>query len=112
MIYMNQYKLDWYLATQVVNNYVLNKSLGETTENSGNLTHVEVVDRALENTARAVMTWAVPTLLKHMAQNQINNKIGVMGRVGGRLGLRVVPVFGTLMIIKDAYDVYEFLTDP
>ena len=108
---MNQHKLDWYLATQVVNNYVLNKVYADTTENTGKITHVDVIDRALEGTARAVMTWAIPTIMKHLAQNQINGRLGAMARVGGRVGLRAVPVLGTVMIVKDALDVYEFLTD-
>lgn len=110
---MNQYKMDWYLATQSVSEYVMNRIIAENDDSfATNRSELDLmIDYALEQTGRAVMTWAIPTIMKHLAQNQIKGTIGIMGRVGGRLGLRVVPVLGTIMIVKDAYDVYEYLTD-
>ena len=108
---MNQYKMDWYLATQSVSNYVMNRIYSDQEKPTEHSHPSIVMDYALEQAGRAVMTWAIPTIMKHLSQNQIKGTIGVMGRVGGRVGLRVVPVLGTVMIIKDALDVYEYLTD-
>jgi len=44
----------------------------------------------------------------HAAQSQIKGRLGMVLRVGGRLGVRVIPVAGALLT---AYDVYMFLSD-
>lgn len=108
---MNQFKLDWYLATQVVNNYALNKVVAAHESSQQDLMRNHTVESVIEHGTRAVMTWAIPTIMKHMAQNQIKGTLGIMGRVGGRVGLRAVPVIGTVMMVKDAYDLYDYLTD-
>ena len=113
---MNQYKLDWYLASQVVSEVLIDqlvqnqKKVQDSHPFHRNPTNL-MLDKVTENVARSVMTWAIPTLMKHLAQNQIKGTIGIMGRVGGRVGLRAVPVLGAAMFVKDAYDLYEFLTD-
>lgn len=113
MIQMNQYKMDWYLATQSVSDYLLNRIIASEDERltTAGIARDMTVEHTMEMVGRGVMTWAIPTIMKHMAQNQIKGTIGIMGRVGGRLGLRVVPVIGTILLVKDAYDLYEFLTD-
>lgn len=106
--------MDWYLATQSVSEYVMNRIIASEdarTETWQKTSMDIIIEDAVETVGRAVMTWAIPTIMKHMAQNQIKGTLGVMGRVGGRLGLRVVPVLGTILIVKDAYDLYDFLTD-
>ena len=41
----------------------------------------------------------------HAAQSQIAGRVGVTLRVGGRIGLRVIPVVGVALL---AYDLYQF----
>ena len=111
---MNQYKLDWYLATQSVSNYVMNRVIASEdarTQDFYKTAADHYIEDLLESAARGVMVWAVPEIMKHLAQNQIKGKLGIMGRVGGRVGLRAVPVLGTLMIVKDAYDLYQWISD-
>lgn len=50
-------------------------------------------------------------LLKHAAQSQIKGRIGIGLRVGGRIGLRVVPVVGAALLAYDLYQAYQYLTD-
>ena len=47
-------------------------------------------------------------LAGHAAQNQIKGRLGMALRVGGRLGVRVIPVAAAVMT---AYDIYMFLSD-
>ena len=106
--------MDWYLATQSVSEYVLNRIIAvedARTEKWEKTAADVVIEHVVETAARGVMTWAIPTIMKHLAQNQIKGTLGIMGRVGGRVGLRAVPVLGTILIVKDAYDLYDFLTD-
>ena len=105
--------MDWYLATQSVTDYVMNRMIAseDARLTAAHVARNYTIEQTTEAVARGVMTWAIPTLMKHMAQNQIKGTLGIMGRVGGRVGLRAVPVLGTILIVKDAYDLYEFLTD-
>ena len=50
-------------------------------------------------------------LLKHAAQSQIKGRLGIGLRVGGRIGLRVIPVVGAAMLAYDLYQAYEYLTE-
>lgn len=47
-------------------------------------------------------------LAGHAAQSQIKGRLGMALRVGGRLGVRVIPVAAAIMT---AYDVYMLLSD-
>ena len=101
------------MATQSVSNYVLNRAIaqGDAHRQEHGISPDPFIDHVMENVARGVMVWAVPEIMKHLAQNQIKGKLGIMGRVGGRVGMRAVPVLGTLMIVKDAYDFYQWISD-
>ena len=113
---MNQYKIDWYLASQVVAEALVDQIVQQQkkTQDSHPFHRNEfnlMKDQVTETVARSVMTWALPTIMKHLSQNQIKGTLGIMGRVGGRVGLRAVPVLGVALFVKDAYDIYEFMTD-
>ena len=113
---MNQYKLDWYLASQVVSEVIINQMVQDQKKIQDSHPHHRnefnlMMDTVSEYAARSVMTWALPTLFKHLSQNQIKGTIGIIGRTGGRIGIRAVPILGTAMMVKDAYDLFEYLTD-
>jgi len=113
---MNQYKLDWYLASQVVAEVLIDqmsknqKKIQDSHPFHRNSTNL-MLDHVTETVARSVMTYALPTIMKHLSQNQLKGTLGIMGRVGGRVGLRAVPVIGAALFVKDAYEIYDFLTD-
>ncbi len=68
-----------------------------------------MIDRTFETGTRAVLTWALPSLFKHLSQNQIKGTIGIIGRTGGKIGLRAVPILGTAMMVKDAIDLADYV---
>jgi hypothetical protein len=111
---MNQFKLDWYLASQVVSEVIINQMVSDMEKVQDSHPHHRsptqlMLDRTIETGARAVMTWALPTLFKHLSQNQIKGTIGIIGRTGGRIGIRAVPILGAAMMIKDAIDLAEYV---
>ena len=46
----------------------------------------------------------------YASRSQITGKLGIGLRVSGRIGVRVVPVVGAVLLAKDIYDAYQFLT--
>ena len=118
---MNSYKQAWMDNVQSFSNFynvsrhvTTNMAKGKVRRPHGSLKHTvthSMIDHAVESATNAAITYAAPKILRHLAQNQIKGKIVIIGRVGGRAGLRFVPVLGTAMMIKDAYSVYRWMTD-
>lgn len=46
----------------------------------------------------------------YASRSQITGKLGIGLRVGGRIGTRLVPVVGAVLLAKDIYNAYQFLT--
>ena len=105
--------MDWYLATQVMSDYVIARTIHDdySKRKMKNDVTFRAVEKINQTATQAAITYAAPKILKHLAQNQIKGKIGIIGRVGGRAGLRFVPVLGTALLVKDAYSLYRYLTD-
>lgn len=66
------------------------------------------VQRQKQQKQRDVTMAAAVAVAHHAAQNQMKGKVGIALRVGGRIGVRAIPVAAALMT---AYDVYQFLSD-
>ena len=123
MIAMNPYKELW-MAKQnaFVTRYVVSKAMassrpeGRNSRKPGTLSKVQirepdVIDSIVHTATGSAVTWALPRIMKHLAQNQIKGKIGIAGRTLGRVGGRFVPIIGTAMLIKDAHSVLTYLLD-
>ena len=120
---MNPYKVAWMAKkNSFVTRYAVSKAMsssrpkGRNSRRKGTLSKVDVrepnvIDTALHGGASTAITWALPKLMKHLAQNQIKGKIGIAGRTIGRIGGRAVPILGTVMLIKDAHSVISYLLD-
>lgn len=67
-----------------------------------------IVDHVVQDIALGVATNVMYSGLKHAAQSQIKGRLGMALRVGGRVGMRAVPILGTAMA---AYSIYDFLVD-
>ena len=110
---MNDDKLDWYLATQTVATYLVEKEIARSNQfhKERGIETNPVVDHLMGQAATGLVVWAVPTLLKHIGQNQLKGKIGIAGRLAGRAGMRFVPFLGTALLVKDIYDIYDYFVD-
>jgi hypothetical protein len=113
---MNAYKLDWYLATQAVSAYHFQRLVAASDEfhkqrgvqkSPGNLVAELAVKQAVETAIFSIGLKA----MKHLSQSQLKNRLGVVARISGRAGLRVIPVVGTAMMVYDAYQVFDYFFD-
>lgn len=104
---MNAYKEAW-LAQQMIS-YSQKRGLAKEHQKASkkNSKGKKVsVDVAARQKAQGMVLKGSHTLAKHAAQSQIKGALGVGLRVGGRVGLRVIPVVGAVML---AYDMYKFV---
>ena len=107
LISMNEYKQAWYANTLVgvqehpgkKKQLSSNKKDGFVTEFKGHLK--QDVKRGAYAAGLAIGMQAS----KYAARSQLTGAVGVSLRVGGRVGLRVIPVVGYAII---AYDLYQF----
>ena len=74
-----------------------NKSLSQ--ESTG------IVGDFMATTGRDVALGAGMMASRYAAKSQLTGSLGVALRVGGRVGLRVIPVVGVALF---AYDMYQF----
>jgi hypothetical protein len=103
---MNEYKQAWYANTLVgiqespdKKRKVSKKSGGFVSEFKGHLK--QDVKRGAYAAALGIGMQAS----KYAARSQLTGTVGAMTRVGGRVGLRVIPVVGYAIL---AYDLYQF----
>jgi len=68
---------------------------------------VEMVQKQL---VEEIVLGAAYRASKAAAKSQITGKLGIGLRVGGRIGTRLVPVVGAVLLAKDIYDIYQVLT--
>lgn len=110
---MNQYKIDWYLATQVVSDYIMNRSIAsdEAAFTEQGMDPEVMTSYAMQSVGKATVTWALPKIMWHLSRNEVAGKLGTTGRLVGKLGMRTVPLLGTALLIKDAYDLWDYFTD-
>ena len=100
---MNSYKLEWIEATQDLLLPPYNTSQHDNDDQSNVFVERQISQRKKE-AAMAIGMIAATTA----AQSQLAGRIGIGLRVGGRLGVRIIPVVGAVLT---AYDVYMFLSD-
>lgn len=81
-----------------------NTRVNQSSDDDGSSFYEYVKSDVMTGAAAGVMMSG----LKHAAQSQLKGRLGVALRVGGRVGLRVVPVVGTAMTV---YSIYKFFED-
>jgi hypothetical protein len=100
---MNSFKQEWLEATQDLLLPPYNSSISEQHDQRNIFVERQITQRKKEAGMAIGMM-----LSTHAAQSQVAGRLGMALRVGGRLGVRVIPVAGAVLT---AYDVYMFLKD-
>ena len=105
---MNAYKLAW-LQEQAVS-YGQNRAIQrfrpkEKGSNKKKLTGSQVVNVAARQKAEGMVISGGYQLAKHASQSMMKGRAGMALRMGGRIGVRVIPIVGAAML---AYDLYQF----
>lgn len=100
---MNAYKMEWLEATQDL----LLPPYKSSQDDHNDQNNVFVERQISQRKKQAAMTIGMIAATT-AAQSQLAGRIGIGLRVGGRLGVRVIPVVGAVLT---AYDVYMFLSD-
>jgi hypothetical protein len=101
-VLVNEYKRAWYLATTPVpgrrivpgEDYQVKSSSRDSYGSS-------YITRKKQQAGMAVGY----QVAKYAARSQVAGRVGIALRVGGRIGLRVIPVVGVALL---AYDLYQF----
>lgn len=68
----------------------------------------QMQDALIEEVALSAAAGVMYSGLKHAAQSQVKGRMGMALRVGGRVGLRFVPILGTAYA---AYSIYSAIDD-
>lgn len=104
VILLNQYKLAW---LQEVNaeylSPVAQQSAGESPQPHNNIQQKLISDAVVGATLSGIMTAS-----QYMSTSQMKGRMGMALRVGGRVGVRAVPIVGIALTV---YDVYSFFSD-
>ena len=111
---MNAYKEAW-LAQQMIS-YAQKRSISKSyqkasNKNSSKARKQHMVDVAARQKAQGLILKGSHTVLKHAAQSQVKGSMGIALRVGGRVGLRLVPVVGIALLAYDTYKAVDWLMD-
>ena len=110
---VNTYKEAW--LSQSMLDYSasrpLQKSVMKEKRKRKQVTAADATAVAARQKAQAGVMKGAHVLMKHAAQSQIKGRLGIGLRVGGRIGLRVIPVVGAAMLAYDMYRAYEYLTE-
>lgn len=67
-----------------------------------NVARQQAIEQAVVSGAYAISRTA--------AQSQVAGRLGIGLRIGGKIGVRVVPVVGAILLAKDIYDLTKYLT--
>lgn len=110
---VNEYKQAWLDKSmrQYAVNRPLQKSVMQQRRRYGKITGSDAANIVARQKAQASLLKGGHVLMKHAAQSQIKGKLGIGLRVGGRVGLRIIPIVGAAMLAYDLYRAYEFLTE-
>lgn len=110
---MNSYKAAWYAQQQVS---MQELPAARQQEGLRQRSQKGAVTRSNKNWAVQQMgqdlaLGALHAMSRQAAQSQIAGRLGVALRVGGRIGVRAVPVLGTALLLYDLYQVYGHISD-
>ena len=102
-VLVNEYKRAWYLAvTPVAAQRIIP---GRTNQVNSRSRKNTVQQMAVSETKQKAGLAAGYQVSKYAARSQMAGRVGMALRVGGRIGLRVIPGVGVALL---AYDMYQF----
>lgn len=110
---MNPYKAAWYVQQQVgLQELPPAKQAKRRAVRTQGKAQYQGVSRGMSR--RMGQTAAIGVLhsiANHAAQSQISGRLGMTLRVGGRVGLRFVPVVGMALVAYDLYQLGKWITE-
>ena len=110
---MNAYKEAW--LAEAMFDYSQQRTLAKKTAKAqkgrGRVSGRDVVNVASKQKAQGIILKGAHEAAKYAAKSQVKGSVGIALRVGGRIGLRAVPVVGAAMLAYDLYQLGEYLLD-
>ena len=110
---MNAYKEAW--LAEVMFDYsqkrAVSKKVAKLQKARGRISARGVADQAAKQKAQATILKGAHQASKYAAKSQLKGTIGIALRVGGRIGLRAIPVVGVAMLAYDLYQLGEHLLE-
>ena len=110
---MNIYKEAWLAEAGL--DYYSRRSVGKAAvkigKKKGSITSGRAVDIVAKQKAQGVILKGAHESFKYAAKSQMKGSVGIALRVGGRIGMRAVPVIGLAMLAYDLYKLGEYITD-
>ena len=108
---MNPYYYDWYQSSQDIQPYMQIKYGTQQQEQAQKVDPILVTEIAMMESVESIVLRGARQGLTYLARSQVKGNLGRAARLTGRLGVRAVPVVGTVLLIYDAYTFYQWLTE-
>ena len=102
---MNEYKQAWYTSTLIDVPEHPRKMMKSAKQMDGFVKLSSYGKQKMTSAATGAGMAIGMQAAKYAARSQLTGTLGVSLRVGGRVGLRVIPVVGVALL---AYDLYQF----
>ena len=102
---MNEYKRAWMAAVDLLPEIHYGDSKPEEVDGQSFYDYVK------SDIITGIAASVVMAGFKHAAQSQIKGRLGIALRVGGRVGIRAVPVVGTAMAVYTVYKLFDDFVD-
>lgn len=105
MIAMNSYKQAWYSNTLVGVSEAPKSERMRRVARRGLSKQVQRDNDAVGRLTRETGLTLAYEVAKHASKTTMTGQLGTAVRMGGRVGVRIIPIVGYAML---AYDVYQF----
>ena len=102
---MNEYKEAWLAACELLPQVA--PSSDKNPEEYYDEYSSIMMDRQTEAAILSIAHWG----MRAAASNQLKGRLGIYMRVGGRVGVRVVPLVGLAITVYDAYRFFDALME-
>ena len=110
---MNAYKEAW--LAEAMFDYsqkrTISHKVAKAQKKRGHSTARDIANAAAKQKAQGIMLKGAHQAAKYAARSQMKGTVGIALRVGGRIGLRAIPVVGAAMLAYDLYQLGEYLLD-
>lgn len=110
---MNAYKEAW--LAEAMFDYSQKRTIAEKTRKvqarRGKISSKDIASIAAKQKAQGIIVKGARDAAKYAARSQMKGTVGIALRVGGRIGLRVVPGIGAAMLAYDLYKLGQYVLD-